>query len=518
MSAATEVLVQLWVLLIGVFLAWRWKRQQHIAKCLSAFPGFRFTLPIIGDSVHLLRDPATLLVWGCQLFKTYGQNIRFWMCSSPVVAMTRPEDVEIILSNTKNVYKPLHYYRMLEYFFGRGLITLVGDEWRRHRKAITPSFHFGVLERYVDIFLERAEELNKELAKFSGGGAFDVFPLVGACSNETICATALGWPADDNSRAERLDFIRDMDTAFNIIQYRVLHPWFMSDLLFSAFSSKARVLYAAEAKIKNYAERAIQCRKNALAAMAGAGAGVPADEADDDVGLRQRYSFLDLMLTNGRTLDASELLGEVRTMIAAQQTSSVLTCFALQMLAMHPDIQEEAFAELKSVWAEPDLSPHQRLQSLHFMERVIKEALRLFPSVPIFAREMMHDTKLSDGSQVPAGCIAATFVFGIHRDARNYPDPLRFDPDRFLPENCSGRHPFAYIPFGAGSRNCIGQKYANLQIKAVLSTILRRYEVLAPESGPRTVADVKTGIDTFLTCPDGHNIRLINRSSAVAGA
>lgn len=130
----------------------------------------------------------------------------------------------------------------------------------------------------------------------------------------------------------------------------------------------------------------------------------------------------------------------------------------------------------------------------------MKESLRYYPSVPVIGRYLEHDvnfgkckilvsfsqhTKQISNQQnfflgkyfVPKGSTLFIQIMQMHRDPEVWENPHKFDPDRFLPENCEKRHPYAYIPFSAGSRNCIGQKFAMLEFKTVLTSILRKWQV-----------------------------------------
>lgn len=98
------------------------------------------------------------------------------------------------------------------------------------------------------------------------------------------------------------------------------------------------------------------------------------------------------------------------------------------------------------------------LQNLPFLEMCIKESLRLYPSVSLITRNVSSDMVTASGYLIPKGTLMALHIYDLHRDARVFPDPEKFDPYRFLPENCVNRHPFAYLPFSGGPRNCIGMQ------------------------------------------------------------
>lgn len=151
------------------------------------------------------------------------------------------------------------------------------------------------------------------------------------------------------------------------------------------------------------------------------------------------------------------------------------------MLGSHPEEQEHAHQELRAIFQDSDRDPTATdLTEMKYLERVIKETLRLYPSVPFISRRLDEDVQLSkklifmflkrcqiltsfifffsENYSVPAKSVVLISIYNVHRDPDNFSDPTKFVPDRFLPEAMRERNPYSYIPFSAGPRNCIGKK------------------------------------------------------------
>lgn len=127
----------------------------------------------------------------------------------------------------------------------------------------------------------------------------------------------------------------------------------------------------------------------------------------------------------------------------------------------------------------------QDLREMRYLEMCIKETLRLYPSVPVIARKLGEEVRLSNGV-LPAGSNIFICPFSTHRLPHIYPDPEQYDPERFAPDSSEHRHPYAYLPFSAGPRYCIGNRFAIMELKTVISAMLRNYEIL-PVPGKTTI-------------------------------
>lgn len=151
------------------------------------------------------------------------------------------------------------------------------------------------------------------------------------------------------------------------------------------------------------------------------------------------------------------------------------------------------------------------LQQMQYLERVIKEVLRLYPSVHFISRRLGEDLQTKSGYQLAKGSIVNLHIYDLHHNPEIYPDPEKFDPDRFLPENTQKRHPFAYLPFSAGARNCIGKKFAMLEMKAAICGILANF-VLEPVDIPETIVLV---VDIVLRTKEGIKVRFVPRHNLI---
>ncbi|XP_036340494.1 probable cytochrome P450 313a4 [Rhagoletis pomonella] len=173
---------------------------------------------------------------------------------------------------------------------------------------------------------------------------------------------------------------------------------------------------------------------------------------------------------------ASDVEIESFTMIAASyETSAIVVYSALVLLAMHPEIQERAFEEVRSVFPDGITSvEYDDLKKFPYLDMVIAEALRLAPPIPYIGRQAINETELRPGVTIPKEMQVIIPIFELHRRKELWgPEAARFNPENFLPGNIAKRHPCAYMAFSKGPRNCIGVRYAEFTLHVLLITLLR---------------------------------------------
>ncbi|CAF1498975.1 unnamed protein product [Rotaria sordida] len=230
------------------------------------------------------------------------------------------------------------------------------------------------------------------------------------------------------------------------------------------------------------------------------------------IDVRHRMAFLDTLIAkmNDEQISIDDVQEEVDTfMFAGHDTTATAINFALFMIALHQDIQQHLFEEIQSIFQNDNerACTLDDVQQMNYLECVIKETLRLLPSVPMIGREI-QETFQYDGKTFLKGTTVVIFIYEIHRDPQHFPEPEKFDPDRFLPELTQQRHPYAYIPFSAGSRNCIGQRFALLEEKVFLSTIIRRFHLTTSQ----TYNDFVPTEQIILRSDNALKVKLISRA------
>lgn len=205
----------------------------------------------------------------------------------------------------------------------------------------------------------------------------------------------------------------------------------------------------------------------------------------------ERKCLLDYMLDisrNNPQFTENDIVNEACTfMLAGQDSVGAAVAFCLFLLTQHPEHQDKCVSELNAIFEDDtERAPTMKdLREMRYLEQCIKETLRLYPSVPLIARKISEDITVGK-YKLPAGSNILVVPYATHRLPHVYPDPERFDPDRFAADAVDQRHPYAYLPFSAGPRNCIGHRFAIIEMKTIISTVLRHYELL-PVAGKTTI-------------------------------
>ncbi|XP_022689825.1 cytochrome P450 4V2-like isoform X2 [Varroa jacobsoni] len=397
----------------------------------------------------------------------------------PAVLVYKPEAVEAVLNHSTNLKKPV-LYSLLNSWLGTGLLTSWGSKWRCRRKMLTPAFHFRILEDFLPVMNEQAEVFVQCLNR-KADTSFDIVPMITKCTLDIICETAMGVRigAQTGSNAA---YVHDVYAVGRFFLERIVRPWLYPDFLY-LMTQEGRAFDRHVKGIHAFTKGVIRERK----------AKKLLDRSVGGSDFKKRLAFLDLLLDehlkNPQLLPEEDIREEVDTfMFEGHDTTAMALSWTIFLLGHNPEAQRKCQEELDLIFTKDGHTGNNKndedrrpatvddLREMKYLECCIKEALRLFPSVPIIGREV-HTTFDVSNYRIPLGSVVLVFSYALHRDSATFPKPEEFVPERFLPENMTGRHPFAYIPFSAGPRNCIGQRFALMEEKVVLSRLLRDFSI-----------------------------------------
>nr|CAD7402230.1 unnamed protein product [Timema cristinae] len=419
-----------------------------------------------------------------KLHKEYGSIIRLWLGADLFVVLSDPKYIENVSREMRKTPEIIHMLQTtsnatdwvsnldlgvkgsqvqfecnaLDHLDKAEIVILLWQraKWKSHRKIITPTFHFKILENFMDVFNLNGQKLVDKLQKEVNGPEFDICPYVTLCTLDIICETAMGISinAQDGGSA---DFVEATKVITDAIICRTFKPWLQPEIFFRMSPTGKGHAKALEV-LHGLTEKVIQTRKAEYLSKHNS-TQEDSSENENDIGAKKRRAFLDMLLESvqdGNMMSDADIREEVDTFMFA----------------------EKAVEELNSIFGDSNRNATYRdIQEMKYLEMVIKENQRLLPSVPIFTRNLKQDVAI-DGYIIPKGANVAIAPILIHRDPNLFPDPEIFNPERFSPENSLGRHPYQFISFSAGARNCIGQKYAMLEMKSTVSKVLRNYRLL----------------------------------------
>nr|XP_018909838.1 PREDICTED: cytochrome P450 4g15-like isoform X1 [Bemisia tabaci]UZM07729.1 CYP4G16A [Bemisia tabaci] len=534
------------IILWFVYFRMSRKRLYELAAQIQGPEGY----PLAGSIHEFVGDPMKIFQKMWKLSHKYTKNGspgKLWIGHRLIVFLSHPKDIEVIYGSQTHIYKSPEY-GFFNSWLRSGILINNGEKWRALRKLIAPSFHLNVLRSFVDHFYKHSLSVVHKM-KEEGSKEFDVHHYMGACTTEILLETAMGVDKKTHqvngfeyaSAVMKLCEILHLrqvklwlrpDSAFKLTSYASEHNRLLKyiDELPQKVTKKKRADFlkkkqttvekcntkSEEVKEAERGAQRLDAKRNkgeVTETVEGVSYGQSAglkDDLDDDIGEKKRQPFLESLIenaANGANLTDEDIRDQINTiMFAGHDTTAAGSSFFLCMMGVRPDIQEKVVEELEQIFGDSDRPcTFEDTLEMKYMERCIMETLRLYPPVPMTGREPQEEIKLkSTDLTVPAKCTIVIGIFKLHRDPSIYPNPDEFNPDNFLPEKTTNRHYYAFVPFGAGPRGCLGRKFAMLQLKVLLSTVLRNYKIYSdvPQK------DWKLQADIILKRADGFRIRL----------
>ena len=386
-----------------------------------------------------------------------------------------------------------------------------GNKWKSRRRLLTPTFHFKILNEFVCIHQKQSAVLIELLQAKADKGEFDIVPYITLCVLDIICETSMGVDIEaqygSNSKYSETVF-----SMCELIQERQKSPWLWPDIIYNMTSSGRKhqealnILHGFTNKVIN--DRIEQRKEKQV--TNGNLASVTSIYSSSN---HRIQAFLDMLLDefDQGNISKEGVREEVDTfMFEGHDTTAASLQWVVHLLGCHPDVQSRLQKEVdkffESLPADGNIVPGQ-LKDLFFLECVIKEALRLFPSVPLLGRDLTKECKLGP-YHIPSGCSVIVAPTALHRNPEVWDDPESFKPERFFSETNTARNPFAYVPFSAGPRNCIGQRFAMMEEKVVLASIVRYFNITSTQ----VTDDIRKSPEIILKSMEGIMVRLETRT------
>ena len=402
--------------------------------------------PLVGHLPAFLYDKLGFL---SRCAATYGDVTKLNI-GEPTFLLTSPEDIKhvLVLNPDNYVKSPRMTSARGKRLSGAGLLTSVGASHIKQRRMMQPVFYRKTVESFSKTI---TEGIGQMLAQWTDHIELDFGHEMMGLVQQNIVKAVLGSDAD-HEMPELLDAI-------------TIRRLYMEHVFFSPFPEwmPSRIGWryrTAMQRIDAMLSRAIHARRTR-----------PAD-AEDLLSLLLRAKYDD-----GTGMTDQQVRDEAVTLfITGYETIGEALTWTAYLLSQHPDIEAKFFAEVDDVLGSRIPSADD-LPRLGYSGMVLAESMRLYPPTWIFIRVSLQEDKLPSGATIPAGSKLYLCPYVMHRHPRYFPDPERFDPERFTDAAKKARPQLAYFPFGGGARVCIGEHFAKMEGTLILASIAQRFRL-----------------------------------------
>lgn len=432
-------------------------------RVLKTIPRVRTRNPL-SSTIAFRQDPVQFL---SSLVSEYGDIVRFNLLAIPLVVINHPAHIKrVLLDNYANYDRDVLLYRIVRPVLRNGLLTNIGGEsWLHQRRLIQPAFHRQYIATLGTLITDVVQGLMRDWEqKTRQGQCLDVSEEMGHLTLRVIFASLFSRDAGENADIleHAMKVARDTLGAFARFPFPPLDVPTPSHLrLRSAIKTLHKV-------IAGLVQRRLQEKGETRDILS-----MLLQTVDEE---------------SGKGMDLRQLCDEIiNLMVGAYDTTSNALPFAWYLLSQHPDVEQRLHAELDTV-LKGRTPVIEDLPKLPYMKMVVDETLRIYaPGWQAMRRARAKDE--IDGYEIPASTIIFWNLYTLHRHPAFWENPEQFDPERFSPENVAKRSRYAYMPFGYGPRQCIGNILALTEIQLALATIAQHYRlVLAPGYHMRPIA------------------------------
>lgn len=419
-------------------------------------------IPLIGNAAAFLSAQGIPIEFLRTAQHTYGDLYHFKVLNQSFYLVADPDLArEILLERISDFPKletNLEKPRGLARFLGQGILTAQYEEWRPQRKVIQPLMHAKYIAQYADTMAQMGMQL---LASWQGGTARDIHADMTLVTMWIIARTMFGIDLQDSASLEEV-----ASEAQKIVIADLLSPlpaWLTGrDEKTNQLNS---ILTGLVTRFVTEHQKRDSTERNDLLALLLASR----DE-------------------NGQAMSDELLRDNILTMFfAGHETTANTLTWAFYYLAQYPEVLAELQKEVDAVLSGERLPNFDDLGRLPYTLMVIKETMRIMPTVSTFPRQLMVDTHLGNYQlKAPSSILISPYL--LHHDKRYWQEPELFNPQRFSAENEAQIPKYAYLPFGGGPRICIGNHFALMEAQILLALIVSRYHLrLSPNTKIDTI-------------------------------
>ncbi|XP_049271023.1 cytochrome P450 4V2 [Rhipicephalus sanguineus] len=416
------------------------------------------------------------------LSKDYeGMTFKAYLGVVPVVVIHTPDAAQAVLTGKLKSDKPFLYAFLKPWLGHKSLLMIGGDPWRSKRKMFMQAFQANAMENYSGFIEKCADGLVARIDKMlkeAPDEPIRCLENVQKCALDIIGHVALGVDLGVQGETHG-NYGGYFNLLTVLVSMRIFLPWLWLDQIYR-LTPDGRLFRKNLRKIEAIVYGVMNKRKEELVKISNQ---TVDSHALPTIGDASGSLFLDSLLLQHMKAPSSYTLDGVRKdadfmMFAGSDSSTCAISWCIYFLGLHPEIQRKVHEELDTVFRDrEDMECTQEdLKRLQYMECCVKETLRLCPPFPYIGKILDQDLTI-EGRTLPKGVACFIIMYSLHRNPNEFEKPDEYIPERFMSEENSHRHPFSFIPFSAGPKNCIGQKFVMMEIKIVLAKILSKFTV-----------------------------------------
>nr|UZE89964.1 cytochrome P450 CYP4416A3 [Chrysoperla zastrowi sillemi] len=462
------------ILILTCIYFWNYIRVCYYVSKIPGPPAY----PIIGNAKLFWGSHAEVTHNLINMAEKYRNMVRVWIGPVPLIGSSNPDIVQKLFTNEHVLEKAYLLKLVWNPVMGKSVFTSEVTEWKHHRSIVIRGFTPIILKSYFKIFVEKINiliqkldlELNKETP-------FDIYKYLSRTTLDSVCGSTMGVNINSHDDDGSSSYFHAINSVTFFILARFLNP-IKYPTIFYRFTQDYKMVSKSRDVTQEFTEKIISEKRKSMATLTNNNELMDIKAINNNAYKKPFLEYLMDFTENNSSFTEEQLRNHTNLLIfGGYETTAISLSFVLLHLAAYKDIQTKLYNEIIEVLGDinVDLINVDDLPKLKYMDMVLKESMRLTPTTPVISREASQDIKI-DNYTIPKGANILIPIINIHRNPEYWENPLKFNPERFTSENIKNRHPYAYLPFGAGPRSCLGRRYAWIFMKTALVALLSRYE------------------------------------------